>query len=87
MSMKNKQNNQKNKSSNGAKNCNSKNCGNKDCGNNHDYSHGGNNDWWLAKKAVNELRQAKQYYKERKGDSAKKQKECFEKAKKELEKI
>lgn len=41
----------------------------------------------IAKKAVNELRQAKQYYKERKGDSAKKQKECFEKAKKELEKI
>ena len=41
----------------------------------------------IAKKAVNELRQAKQYYKERKVDSAKKQKECFEKAKKELEKI
>lgn len=41
----------------------------------------------IARKAVNELRQAKQYYKERKVDSAKKQKECFEKAKKELEKI
>ena len=41
----------------------------------------------IAKKAVNELRRAKQYYKERKGNPAMKQKECFEKAKKELEKI
>jgi hypothetical protein len=41
-SMKNKQNNQKNK--NMTKNCGEKNCGEKNCGEKHEYKHGGNND-------------------------------------------
>ena len=41
----------------------------------------------IAKSTVSKLRNAKQYYKKREGDSAKKQKECFEEAKKLLDKI